>query len=120
MTSAVPGAEKASAIRALNDAFRRGERPELGQVVITDGVRELVAVWPLGIVAIYDAVRRFDAFDEANDPYGEHDFGSFEFAGEKLFWKQDYYDKTLESGSENPADPAVTTRVLAIMLAEEY
>jgi hypothetical protein len=30
-----------------------------------------------------------------NDPYGEHDFGSFELAGEKFFWKIDYYDFAL-------------------------
>ena len=65
-------------------------------------------------------IQEFDAFDDANDPYGEHDFGSCEHRGRKVFWKIDYYDKTLESGSENPADPAITTRVLTIMLADEY
>jgi hypothetical protein len=107
-------------IRALNDAFRKGERPELGRVMITSGVRELVAAWPLGVVGVYDGVKTFDAFDEGNDPHHEHDFGSFEHAGVTLFWKIDYYGKDLESGSEDPADPKVTTRVLTIMLAEEY
>ncbi len=65
-------------------------------------------------------VRRFDRFDEDNDPHGEHDFGSFTLCGKRLLWKIDYYDAVLEFGSENPADPAVTTRVLTIMLAEEY
>ncbi len=41
-------------------------------------------------------------------------------AGNKLFWKINYYDRDLEFGSENPADPAITARVLTIMLAEEY
>ena len=61
-----------------------------------------------------------DAFCEDNDPYGEHDFGAFEVEGEKLFWKIDYYDKALEHGSEDPADPTRTTRVLTVMLASEY
>ena len=62
----------------------------------------------------------FDAFTEDNDPHGEHDFGAFDHAGHRIFWKIDYYDQSLEFGSENPADPAKTTRVLTIMLADEY
>jgi hypothetical protein len=65
-------------------------------------------------------VQRFAKFDAENDPHGEHDFGSFEVAGEKFFWKIDYYDERCELGSDDPADPEKTTRVLTIMLAEEY
>ena len=53
----------------------------------------------------------------ANDPYGEHDFGSFDYKGQKIFWKIDYYDLNYEYMSENPADPTITNRVLTIMLA---
>ena len=62
----------------------------------------------------------FSAFTPENDPHGEHDFGSFALAGRKLFFKIDYFDATMQFGSEDPADPAKTTRVLTIMLAEEY
>ena len=41
-------------------------------------------------------------------------------AGERYFFKIDYYDKNTEFGSPDPADPAVTTRVLTIMRADEY
>jgi hypothetical protein len=61
-----------------------------------------------------------DAEPPDNDPYSEHDFGSFEIEGDKFFWKIDCYDKTLEFGSPDPTDPSVTTRLLTIMLASEY
>ena len=38
---------------------------------------------------------RFDDFDADNDPRDEHDFGSFELEGEKLFWKIDLYEREL-------------------------
>ena len=85
-------------IRALNDAFRT--QPFIGAALASD---ELVIT--RGVA------------DHGN---GEHDFGSFVLDAVKLFWKIDYYDRKLEYGSPDPADPAVTRRVLTILLAEEY
>jgi hypothetical protein len=70
--------------------------------------------------AALSVVRRFEEFSPANDPWHEHDFGSFELEGTKLFWKIDYYDAAMRYGSDDPADPSQTTRVLTVMLAEEY
>src|SRR4051812_27986306 len=50
-----------------------------------------------------------------NDPHHEHDLGAFEVEGQRYFWKLGYYSADLESGSEDPRDPAQTTRVLTIM-----
>jgi hypothetical protein len=65
-------------------------------------------------------VAEFSEFSEDNDPHSEHDFGSFALESRTFFWKIDYYGLTMHSGAEDPADPAKTTRVLTIMLAEEY
>lgn len=70
---------------------------------------------------VLQAVTSFDGFTEENDPYQEHDFGAVEIAEDKFFWKIDYYSKANPGyGSENPADPTVTDRVLTIMRASEY
>jgi hypothetical protein len=102
-------------VRALNDAFRTTFGG--GQVMLTRSVMAL----PSDVQAM--AVRKvatFNDFNKDNDPYGEHDFGSFALAGHKFFWKIDYYDKRMEYGSPDPANPDVTMRVLTIMLAEDY
>ena len=105
----------AERIAALNDAHRRS-MPS-GQVVFTRGVASL----PTDVLAM--AIRMtatFNQFNGDNDPHGEHDFGSFELSGHKFFWKIDYYDKEMKYGSEDPADPEVTTRVLTLMFASDY
>lgn len=38
-------------------------------------------------------VRGFEVFNSDNDPYGERDYGSFEYDGEKVYFKIDYLDK---------------------------
>jgi hypothetical protein len=103
--------------RELNDAFRKSLDPNLGKVVMTSGVNALPS--DVRAMAIRN-VTAFDAFSADNDPRGEHDFGAFDLAGRKFFFKLDYYDPNLEVGSDDPADPAKTTRVLTLMLAEEY
>ena len=69
---------------------------------------------------IRELVETFSDFNPGNDPHGERDFGGFDHNGVAVLWKIDYYDKALEYGSEDPSDPAQTTRVLTIMLREEY
>jgi hypothetical protein len=103
-------------VRALNDAFRAAG-PSAGDWMLTPGV---LALGVDAIPEVVEAVRCFDRFTEKNDPYTEHDFGAVEILGEKIFWKIDYYDITLTYGSENPADSAVTRRVMTIMLASDY
>jgi hypothetical protein len=106
----------AAKIRALNDALRAIAAGN-GRIYVTAGVAALAMRDQVEIMA---RVQGFSAFTPDNDPYGEHDFGSFEYAGKTIFWKIDYYDRELELGSPDPSDESVTTRVLTVMLAEEY
>jgi uncharacterized protein DUF3768 len=102
-------------IRALNDELRRN-LPN-GHTVITFGV---AALGPEAVARIAKTVAVYDDFCQANDPYQEHDFGSFEADGHTVFFKIEYYDKALTYHSPDPSDPSVTERVITIMLAEEY
>ena len=105
----------AEKIRELNDMFRTTMTG--GRVLMTAGVDAL----PSDVKAmVIRKVVTFSEFTPDNDPHGEHDFGSFDLAGRKFFFKIDYFDAAMQFGSEDPADPAKTTRVLTIMLAEEY
>ncbi len=102
-------------IRQLNDEFRRTFVG--GQIVITQGVMDLPLAFRLGALA---AIRSFDAFEPSNDPYGLHDFGVVEVGGQTIWFKIDAYDRSLEFGSPDAADPAVTTRVMTVLLPSEY
>ena len=108
-------ATRTATIRALNDRFR--ETLQGGTLLVTAGI---VALGPEAQARIIAAVQAFDAFDRANDPWHEHDFGALEIEGERIFFKLDYYDLTRARHSSDPADPTVTERVLTIMLADEY
>lgn len=116
--------EKTLLIQKQNDEFRKRIMipvfgiPEIqGKFVVTRGIH---ALGPEPQIIMSAKVRDFDKFTEDNDPYGEHDFGSFDFEGQKIFWKIDLYDTQYEMGSEEPSDPSQTRRVLTIMLASEY
>jgi hypothetical protein len=111
-----PDREAARAqVRDLNDALRCNGIG--GQVMLTQGVQALGAVQ---ILAVVQLVRTYADFTAANDPWGEHDFGSVDIAGQLILWKIDCYDLAFEAHSPDPTDPQVTRRVLTIMLAEEW
>lgn len=106
---------KTKRIRALNDQLR--QKLTAGTVLMTPGV---AALGHEAVARIVKTISVFDDFCSANDPYEEHDFGAFEAEGHTIFFKIDCFDRGLNYGSPDPADPAVTARVITIMLAEEY
>ena len=102
-------------IRALNDELRHNLAG--GVAVMTPGV---AALGREAVDRIVKTIAVFDDFCHANDPYEEHDFGSFEAEGHTIFFKIDYFDRNLKYLSPDPTDPAVTVRVITVMLADEY
>ena len=102
-------------IALQNDNFRK--HLSQGTLVLTQGIRSNTKE---DLEAIITKVRTFDTFDENNDPYGERDFGAFDYKGRKVFWKIDYYDREFLYLSPDVSNPKVTNRVLTIMYAEEY
>lgn len=124
-----PVLSRAEQIARLNDLARRA-MGIASVVVSTEGIRALPEA---DQSQLRELVETFDAFTPDNDPYGEHDFGAIyqgldgvwstlrpAVVAVTVFWKIDAYDRGLPFGSEDPADPAVTRRVLTIMLAGEY
>ena len=107
-----------SKIAELNDQLRQNLfTPGQNQVFISNGVNSLLYIEQ---VRLLDKVQKFNDFNEENNPYGERDFSRIEHQGINYFWKIDYYNKTMDAGSENPADETITTRVLTIMRSDEY
>ena len=99
-----------NALATLNDQFRKSWREVVFTSGIINGVSDHFGLAP--------AVESFCLFDEDNDPYGEHDFGSLELEGQRILWKIDYYDQALQYWCD-PLDTRCR-RVLTVLLAGEY
>jgi hypothetical protein len=103
------------AIAALNDRLRTTGTG--GRVVASAGLNGRGKAY---VALALTAVATFTAFDRENDPYGERDAAMLDVGRDSVLFKIDYYDLSLTAHSPNPADPAVTERVMTVMLAEEY
>ena len=102
-------------IATLNDNFRRSFIN--GEVLLSAGIAAMSSEDKANIISM---VQNFNDFTPSNDVYGEHDFLSIDYKGNKIFAKIDYYDLNYEFMSENPANPDITNRVLTILLSCEY
>ena len=96
--------ETAARYDALRKSIPFVQKPN--QLCCTRGI---MAMFPEDVPLILKMVKEFNTFTEGNDPWHEHDFGSFDYKGEKIFWKIDDYE-----GNEG------YELVMTIMLAEEY
>jgi Protein of unknown function (DUF3768) len=124
--------ERTARIARLND-LARSAMGVACTAVATVGFRSLPAS---DQSCVRELIETYDAFDEDNDPHGERDFGTIYQLGdgrwttarprsrdderERVFWKMDYYGRQMQFASEDASNPAITRRVLTIMLADEY
>jgi Protein of unknown function (DUF3768) len=124
--------EQTARIARLNDQARQAMGVAC-TAVATVGFRSLPEA---DQSCVRELIETFDAFDDDNDPHGERDFGTIYQLGddrwtterprvrqderERVFWKLDSYDRAMRFASEDAANPAITRRVLTIMLSDEY
>jgi hypothetical protein len=92
-------------IAKQNDLFRKNAIlfPQSGRLFVS----HTVAADPKLLEICLDKTFNFDTFTEDNDPWGEHDFGSFDVESVNYFWK-----------IEEPEEPGA--KVLFIFPASEY
>jgi hypothetical protein len=116
--------DKSKIIAQQNDEFRSkfwipifGDREVKGKYFFTTGINNLD---PADFIEAGAKVRDFDNFNQDNDPYGEHDFGSFKQNDNTIFWKINYFDVNYKHHSPDPSDLSKTRRILTVMLACEY
>lgn len=107
--------DRVATIAALNDKLRTTFMG--GKIMLTQTV---ACLGEFKKAQVLSAIRTFEAFNEDNDPHGEHDFVSVKIDGETYFGKTDYYAPDLQHGSDDPADPKKTMRVLTIMHSSDY
>lgn len=124
--------EQTARIARLNDQARQAMGVAC-TAVATVGFRSLPDA---DQSSVRELIETFDAFDDDNDPHGERNFGTIyqlvcgrwtterppsrDDERERVFWKLDYYDRAMRFASEDAANPAITRRVLTIMLSDEY
>ena len=131
MTSSRADRSRTARIARLNDQARQAMGIACAAVT-TAGFRALSGA---DQSRVRELIETYNGFTRGNDPHGERDFGAI-FKGSDgrwtcrlpsrgeavatVFWKIDCYDRAMQFGSPDPADPAITRRVLTIMLASEY
>ena len=82
-------------------------------VVLTNKATELP-----DLEGLLRSMRTYSNFTEKNDPYKAHDMGFFEWKGEQVIWKIDYYNETLTCFEDPISDTC--KRLITVMLASEY
>jgi Protein of unknown function (DUF3768) len=106
--------DKLERICELDDNLRKSFSG--GEVVLTASVAALPNMVK---AAVLDQVALFEVFNEENDPYGMHDYGSFDYRSREFFFKIEFF--TLEP-SDVPldlTDPKKALRIMTVGLVQD-
>ena len=112
--------QRTERIALLNDAARQG-RDRMARIVMTSGL-----LAELGGDAVADSImaqaRLMAALRQCTfaPDSPERDFASMDVDGIKVLMKIDYYGTDLTFGSDDPANPAITRRVVTLMRPADY
>ncbi|WP_239806003.1 DUF3768 domain-containing protein [Croceicoccus hydrothermalis] len=119
MTLAIDKLDRTEAIARLNDRARQGLDRQAGVVFTTNLLNKFSdGAHANDIIAqarIMKAMRRCTFSKDSP----ERDLSIFEVDGHRIMMKIDYYDPTLEWGSEDPTDASKTRRIITIMAPED-
>ena len=114
--------EETAAIAGQNDQLRLGLLAGIpngmkARVLVTPGIS---AKGPVFVSLCLRSISMFKDFSEDNDPWGDRGFAALTVEDTRIYFKIDLYDEACEYGSDDPANPDRTTRVLTILLPSEY
>lgn len=111
--TASAASERSARIRELNEATRR--RPFEARIFVA---RRLTDLGGSIVPELVGMAMEYSDFDPETDPTGEHQSGTFDVRGLRVLWQIHYLDAKAEGLSPDPADPKVTSRMIAFKLAD--
>jgi hypothetical protein len=105
---------RAQCIQTIDDHLRKN--PTADVAIMTPGI---AALGREATDRIIKTITTFDDFCCANDPYEDHDAGSFEAEGRTISFKIDHFERPPVSPSLEPTQQTDRVRIITVMLAEE-
>lgn len=113
--------DRTTRIAELNDLCRLGRDPTARIVITATCLAALADGADRGaeIAAQAEVLAALRQYSFRPEDGAERARGELTVRRQPIRFVIDYYDRSLEWGSENPADPAVTTRVLTVMLPQD-